>query len=110
MTCSGMRHPFYCKWKAGFMKDGRVTALKLDMYSNAGFSLDLSCSVMERALFSADNAYNIPNVEFNGTCCKTNLPSNTGLHSYTFLGLFQTSGIVGPKGPMWSLFSQPVTN
>lgn len=77
MTCTGTRHPFYCKYKVGVKKDGHVMALQMSLYNNGGNSLDLSCSVLERALFSADNAYNIPNIEFNGYVCKTNLPSNT---------------------------------
>lgn len=90
MACSGTRHPFFCKYKAGFKSDGTVTALKLTMYSNAGNSLDLSCSVMERAIFSADNAYNIPNIDFTGILCRTNIPSNTAFR-----------GFGGPQGMMF---------
>jgi len=90
MALTGTRHPFYCKYKVGFMKNGRVTSLKLDIYNNAGNSLDLSCSVLERSVFSADNAYDFPNVDFRGRVCKTNLPSNTAFR-----------GFGGPQGMMF---------
>lgn len=51
MGCSGTRHPFFCRFKVGVKNDGRVMALKMTLYNNGGNSLDLSCSVMERALF-----------------------------------------------------------
>ncbi|XP_021947177.1 xanthine dehydrogenase/oxidase [Folsomia candida] len=91
MGCSGTRHPFFCRFKVGVKNDGRVMALKMTLYNNGGNSLDLSCSVMERALFSADNAYNIPNVDFTGYVCKTNLPSNTAFR-----------GFGGPQGMMFT--------
>lgn len=82
MAITGTRHPFYAKYKVGFNNDGRVIAMKLDVFNNAGNSLDLSASVLERSVFSADNAYYIPNVDFYGRCCKTNLASNTAFRGF----------------------------
>ena len=48
MTTTGMRHPFLGKYKVGFNNDGKIQALEIDLYSNAGNSMDLSVSVMER--------------------------------------------------------------
>src|SRR5262249_53905743 len=59
-----------------------VTALQIDFYSNGGCSADLSLAVMERTLLHADNAYYIPAVEFTGTVCRTNLPSNTAFRGF----------------------------
>ena len=50
--------------------------------SNIGNSLDLSMPVMDRALFHSDNSYFIPHVSVAGTCCKTNLPSNTAFRGF----------------------------
>jgi xanthine dehydrogenase/oxidase len=36
---AGTRHPFQATYKVGFTKDGSVTALDMDLYSNAGESL-----------------------------------------------------------------------
>ncbi|MGC4003269.1 MAG: molybdopterin-dependent oxidoreductase [Pirellulales bacterium] len=36
MTITGKRHPFKGRYKVGFDYDGKLTALKLDLYSNGG--------------------------------------------------------------------------
>uniref|UniRef100_A0A8C9JMP0 Xanthine dehydrogenase n=1 Tax=Panthera tigris altaica TaxID=74533 RepID=A0A8C9JMP0_PANTA len=82
MLITGGRHPFLARYKVGFMKTGRVVALKVEHYSNAGNTLDLSQSIMERALFHMDNCYNIPNIRGTGRMCKTNLPSNTAFRGF----------------------------
>ena len=82
MMSTGGRHPFLAKYKVGFTKEGVVTALDIDMYSNAGYSIDLSISVMDRALFHMDNAYLIPNIRGVGRVCKTNLPTNTAFRGF----------------------------
>lgn len=45
---SGQRHPFLTKYKVGVDKEGYIKALDIDMYCNAGYSLDLSFSVLHR--------------------------------------------------------------
>ena len=45
---SGQRHPFLTKYKVGVDKNGYIQALDVDMYCNAGYSLDLSFSVLHR--------------------------------------------------------------
>ena len=82
MVASGGRHPFLARYKVGFSKDGKVIALDIKMYSNAGFSMDLSNAVMDRALFHMDNVYNIPNLRGLGFTCKTNLVTNTAFRGF----------------------------
>jgi len=82
MKFTGKRHPYRADYSVAFDHDGRILALKADFFSNAGFSLDLSASVMERTMLHADNAYYIPNCHITGTCCKTNLPSNTAFRGF----------------------------
>ncbi|XP_071799961.1 xanthine dehydrogenase/oxidase-like [Asterias amurensis] len=82
MCTTGTRHPFMGRYKVGFNDDGKIRALQLNLYSNSGNSLDLSVSVLERALFHADNCYNIPNIIVTGYPCKTNLPSNTAFRGF----------------------------
>ncbi|RXN20664.1 xanthine dehydrogenase oxidase [Labeo rohita] len=89
MLVTGGRHPFFGHYKVGYMNDGRVMALDVTLYSNAGNSLDLSLSILERALFHMDNSYNIPNIRGTGYMCKTNLPSNSAFR-----------GFGGPQGMM----------
>ena len=82
MTMTGTRHPFLGKYKVGFNKDGQVTALHVDLFSNAGWSHDFSLFVMRCALFRCEASYYVPNVRFTGRCCKTNLPSNTAFRGF----------------------------
>ncbi|KAJ2715274.1 hypothetical protein H4R19_001292 [Coemansia spiralis] len=82
MQLTGQRHPFYGKWTVGVARDGRLQALRLRLYSNGGFSRDLSLGVMERAVAHADNCYRVPNVEFEGRVCRTNTQSNTAFRSF----------------------------
>lgn len=42
---SGGRHPFYFKYKVGFDHAGKILGAKVEMYSNCGYSYDLSTSV-----------------------------------------------------------------
>ncbi|XP_049426562.1 xanthine dehydrogenase/oxidase [Epinephelus fuscoguttatus] len=89
MLVTGGRHPFYGKYKVGFLNSGKVMALDVSYYSNAGNSMDLSLAVMERALFHMENSYNVANVRGRGFLCRTNLASNTAFR-----------GFGGPQGMM----------
>ncbi|KAH7837697.1 hypothetical protein Vadar_016853 [Vaccinium darrowii] len=82
MMTTGQRHSFLGKYKVGFNNDGRVLALDLEIYNNAGNSLDLSLAILERSMFHSDNVYEIPNVKINGRVCFTNYPSNTAFRGF----------------------------
>ncbi|XAR60386.1 Xanthine dehydrogenase, partial [Bertholletia excelsa] len=82
MMITGQRHSFLGKYKVGFKNDGKVLALDLEIYNNAGNSLDLSLAVLERAMFHSDNVYEIPNMKINGQVCFTNFPSNTAFRGF----------------------------
>ena len=66
----------------GYDKEGFLQAAKIELYSNGGWSLDLSRAVTDRAVFHLDNAYYIPHVEFSGMLTKTNLASNTAFRGF----------------------------
>jgi xanthine dehydrogenase large subunit len=82
MISTGKRHPYLVRWEVGFERDGRIHALKYEFYSNGGCSIDLSPSILERTLLHADNCYHIPNADFRGRICFTNLPSNTAFRGF----------------------------
>jgi xanthine dehydrogenase large subunit len=82
MQLTGKRHPYQSHYRVSFTAEGLITGLKINFFSNGGFSADLSLAVMERTLLHAENAYYIPNVEFSGTVCRTNLPSNTAFRGF----------------------------
>ncbi|XP_072356297.1 xanthine dehydrogenase/oxidase isoform X2 [Scyliorhinus torazame] len=82
MLMTGGRNPFLGQYKVGYQKNGKIVAVDVKIYINAGNSLDLSSAVMTRALFHIDNAYKIPNLRVIGYVCKTNLPSNTAFRGF----------------------------
>src|SRR5262249_36552337 len=71
MALTGNRHPFLARYSAAFDAGGRVLHLTATLYSDAGWSMDLSEPVMWRALFHVDNCYLLPSVELTGYVCKT---------------------------------------
>ena len=77
---TGQRHPFVGHYQVGATADGRIVAAKVELYSNGGFSLDLSGAVMDRALFHLDNAYNIPIVDFRGEGLPGGIWTNSFVH------------------------------
>jgi xanthine dehydrogenase large subunit len=82
MQATGKRHPFKNNYKVAFTKDGVITALKADLYSDGGAKFDLSTAVMARAMCHIDNAYYIDNADISGTICKTHLAPNTAFRGF----------------------------
>jgi xanthine dehydrogenase large subunit len=89
MVLTGKRHPFLAKFAAGFDERGVLRGVDLKLYSDGGWSLDLSDPVLWRALFHVDNAYLIPALDASGWVCKTHKTSQTAFR-----------GFGGPQGMM----------
>ncbi|KAM9305620.1 LOW QUALITY PROTEIN: aldehyde oxidase-like [Gastrophryne carolinensis] len=81
-----LRHqpPFFGKYKVGYMDDGRIVALDVTYYCNAGHRPNESFKVLTMCLLSAQNAYIIPNVRCRVLACKTNLPAKKFYSGYGF--------------------------
>jgi xanthine dehydrogenase large subunit len=79
---TGKRHPYLVRYEVGFDNQGKIDAYRAEFFSNGGFSADLSLAVMERTLLHGENAYFLPNAEFIGRVCRTNLPSNTAFRGF----------------------------
>jgi xanthine dehydrogenase molybdopterin binding subunit/xanthine dehydrogenase small subunit len=82
MKVTGKRHPFYSKFSVGYDADGMILAAAVDLYSDGGWSLDLSQPVLDRALFHIDNGYYIPALRVTGLIAKTNVASNTAFRGF----------------------------
>lgn len=82
MSITGQRHAFLFNYKAGVNRDGTLRYLDVELYSNAGFSLDLSQPVLDRALFHVDNVYRWPALRASGRVCRTNQPSHTAFRGF----------------------------
>jgi xanthine dehydrogenase large subunit len=82
MALTGKRHPFFAQYTAGFALDGQLNGVKIALYSDGGWCLDLSEPIMGRALFHCDNAYCLPAAELTGFVCRTNKTSQTAFRGF----------------------------
>jgi xanthine dehydrogenase molybdopterin binding subunit/xanthine dehydrogenase small subunit len=82
MMMTGKRHPFRTKFTAGYDDEGRLLAVRAELVSDGGWSLDLSQPIMDRALFHLDNTYYIPAVHFTGRVARTNTTSHTAFRGF----------------------------
>jgi xanthine dehydrogenase molybdopterin binding subunit len=82
MMITGKRHPFYSKFQAGYDDEGRLLAVRVDIFSDGGWSLDLSQPIIDRALFHLDNIYYVPAVAFTGRVARTNTTSQTAFRGF----------------------------
>jgi len=89
MSITGQRHAFMVNYRAGCDRQGKLKFMDAQLYNNAGFSLDLSQAIMDRALFHCDNTYKWPAFRARGTLCRTNQPTHTAFR-----------GFGGPQGMM----------
>jgi xanthine dehydrogenase large subunit len=107
MSMTGKRHDFRADYEAGFERDGRITAFDVTLASRCGYSVDLSASINDRAMFHADNGYYLPAAHIVTKRTKTHTVSNTAFR-----------GFGGPQGMMaverliddiaWSLDLDPL--
>uniref|UniRef100_UPI00260EFFCA molybdopterin cofactor-binding domain-containing protein n=1 Tax=uncultured Pluralibacter sp. TaxID=1490864 RepID=UPI00260EFFCA len=89
MRITGKRHPFFVRYEVGFSPEGILQGVIIDLAANCGYSLDLSGSICDRAMFHADNAYYLGDARITGYRCRTNTASNTAFR-----------GFGGPQGMM----------
>ncbi|WP_409280864.1 xanthine dehydrogenase molybdopterin binding subunit [Pseudomonas defluvii] len=82
MIMTGKRHPFYVEYDVGFDDRGRLQGINFELAGNCGCSPDLSASIVDRAMFHADNAYYLGDATINGHRCKTNTASNTAYRGF----------------------------
>ena len=82
MAITGKRHPYLAKYRAGLKPDGRLAAVRIELYSDGGWSLDLSEPIMWRSMFHVDNAYKLPAVEVTGRVCRTHKTSQTAFRGF----------------------------
>lgn len=82
IALTGKRHPYLVRYSAGFAADGRLRGLRAQLYSDGGWSLDLSEPVMWRSLFHVDNTYKLPAVEVTGRVCLTHKTSQTAFRGF----------------------------
>jgi xanthine dehydrogenase large subunit len=89
MNSTGKRHDFTADYDVGFDGDGRIEAIRINLASRCGATVDLSPAINDRAMFHADNCYYLPAVEIVSQRLKTHTVSNTAFR-----------GFGGPQGMM----------
>ena len=90
MLITGKRHDFRIDYRAGFDRHGRLDGVSFVQLCRAGWSMDLTLPVADRAMLHADNAYFIPNMRVESHRLRTNTQSNTA-----FRGFGGPQGMVG---------------
>ncbi|RXG69954.1 Xanthine dehydrogenase/oxidase, partial [Armadillidium vulgare] len=84
MIVTGSRNPVLSRWKVGFEDDGKLNALDISYYLNAGYSLDSSDYVRKLIIMQSSSVYEIKNLRAKGQSCKTNLPSSTAFRGFGY--------------------------
>jgi xanthine dehydrogenase/oxidase len=77
MKALGKRHPSLANYKLGIKKNGKLIALKADVFVDGGATSYATDGEAATLLANFDNAYYCPNYYVSATLCKTNTPSNT---------------------------------
>ncbi|KAM3567750.1 hypothetical protein VYU27_010110, partial [Nannochloropsis oceanica] len=77
----GGREPMCFDYDVGFDDDGKVTALRWDMYMDGGAAADNSPGDNDMAILWAENTYHFPTYLANAYCLKTNLPVTTSMRA-----------------------------
>jgi CO/xanthine dehydrogenase Mo-binding subunit len=72
ICCHSKRHPYVLEYKTGAKKDGRLTALKARIVSDAGAYVYLSPWVLLYSMVTAAGPYRIPHVRVDGCTVLTN--------------------------------------
>ncbi|SFJ32047.1 xanthine dehydrogenase molybdopterin binding subunit [Celeribacter neptunius] len=82
MVITGKRHDFRISYSCGFDEDGRILGVDFLQITRAGWSMDLTLPVADRAMLHADNAYFLPNARIESHRLKMNTQSNTAYRGF----------------------------
>jgi xanthine dehydrogenase large subunit len=90
MILTGKRHDVRIDYEAGFDDSGRIAGVRFDQAVRCGYSADLSAAIADRAMFHADNAYQLNTAAIRSRRLKTHTVSNTA-----FRGFGGPQGMIG---------------
>ncbi len=89
MMVTGKRHPFKNFYEVGFDRSGKILGLKVKLFANGGAYVDLTPSILDRAMCHSDGCYFLEACRIEGRAVRTNQHSNTAFR-----------GFGGPQGNM----------
>ncbi|KAG2631808.1 hypothetical protein PVAP13_2NG048200 [Panicum virgatum] len=78
MIVSGGRHPMKICYSVGFKSDGKITALHIDLFINAGMTKDVS-PIIPHNFIEALKKYNWGAFSYEAKICKTNTTTKSAM-------------------------------
>jgi xanthine dehydrogenase large subunit len=82
MVMTGKRHDFRLDYDVGFDEEGIIRGIRFDHAARCGYSADLSGGIADRAMFHADNAYELHNAVIRSRRLMTHTVSNTAFRGF----------------------------
>src|SRR5688572_6830506 len=82
MLATTKRHPSYIRHKTGLKKDGRITAMDVDVIIDGGAYVTLSPVVLSRGRIHAAGPYRCANTRIRGRAMFTNTPPNGAFRGF----------------------------
>ncbi|KAL4181525.1 hypothetical protein AMTRI_Chr12g237770 [Amborella trichopoda] len=80
MIITGGRHPMKIVYTVGFKANGKITALHVDCFLDAGYSIDFS-PLLSHTFVTSLKKYNYGCLSLNIKLCKTNFPSKSAMRA-----------------------------
>jgi CO/xanthine dehydrogenase Mo-binding subunit len=74
MAATTKRHPSIVRHRTGVTRDGRITAMEIDVLMDSGAYCTLSPVVLSRGVLHATGPYRCENVRVHGRAVRTNTP------------------------------------
>jgi CO/xanthine dehydrogenase Mo-binding subunit len=82
MVATTKRHPGIIRTRTGVTRDGRLTAIDIDVVLDGGAYMTLSPVVLSRGVIHATGPYRCDNVRVNGRVVMTNTPPNGAFRGF----------------------------
>jgi CO/xanthine dehydrogenase Mo-binding subunit len=82
MVATTKRHPGVIRHSTGVSRDGRLTAIEIDVLLDGGAYMTLSPVVLSRGVIHATGPYRCDNVRIHGRVVRTNTPPNGAFRGF----------------------------
>ncbi|GLJ16109.1 hypothetical protein SUGI_0268600 [Cryptomeria japonica] len=85
MQLVGGRSPYLRKYKVASQKNGKISAIQMEVFNNQGAHFDFEYPDLSSIPLFIDGVYNIANWRIEGKIAKTNLPACTYMRGPVFV-------------------------
>jgi CO/xanthine dehydrogenase Mo-binding subunit len=82
MIATTKRHPGVIRHRTGVRRDGRITAMDIDVLLDGGAYATLSAVVLSRGVLHASGPYRCDNIRIRGRAMMTNTPPNGAFRGF----------------------------